>query len=139
MTTYAVNIGEKSFRVELIRRDAEMLTFNIGGNTYEVAVSACLDEIQVQAQSANSPATPRPSASKRSTTNAGQVVAPMPGIVTKLLVKAGDQVNAGQPLLTIEAMKMENSINSPCSGVVRKVCVEIGREVMGQQELVLIG
>jgi biotin carboxyl carrier protein len=58
-----------------------------------------------------------------------QVVAPMPGKVVRLLVKAGDTVEAGQGLLVIEAMKMQNEIRSPKSGVVERLLAQEGQAV----------
>ena len=58
-----------------------------------------------------------------------QVVAPMPGKVVRLLVKAGDTVEAGQGLLIIEAMKMQNEIRSPKSGVVERLLAQEGQAV----------
>ena len=57
------------------------------------------------------------------------VVAPMPGKVVRLLVKAGDQVEAGQALLVVEAMKMQNEIRSPKSGIVERVVAKEGQPV----------
>ena len=58
-----------------------------------------------------------------------QIVAPMPGKVVRLLVKAGDAVEAGQGLLVVEAMKMQNEIRSPKSGTVERVVVAEGQAV----------
>jgi biotin carboxyl carrier protein len=58
-----------------------------------------------------------------------QVVAPMPGKVVRLLVKAGDAVEAGQGLLVVEAMKMQNEIRSPKSGVVERLLAQEGQPV----------
>ena len=58
-----------------------------------------------------------------------QVVAPMPGKVIRIFVKAGDRVEAGQGLLVIEAMKMQNEIRSPKSGVVERVLAQEGQPV----------
>jgi len=58
-----------------------------------------------------------------------QVVAPMPGKVVRLLVKVGDTVEAGQGLLVIEAMKMQNEIHSPKSGVVERLLAQEGQPV----------
>jgi biotin carboxyl carrier protein len=58
-----------------------------------------------------------------------QVVAPMPGKVVRLLVKAGDAVEAGQGLLVVEAMKMQNEIRSPKSGVVERLHAKEGQPV----------
>jgi biotin carboxyl carrier protein len=58
-----------------------------------------------------------------------QVVAPMPGKVVRLLVNPGDHVEAGQGLLVVEAMKMQNEIRSPKTGTVERVLVKEGQPV----------
>lgn len=58
-----------------------------------------------------------------------QVIAPMPGKVIRLLVKAGDGVEAGQGLAVIEAMKMQNEIRSPKRGRVERVLAKEGQTV----------
>ena len=58
-----------------------------------------------------------------------QVVAPMPGKIVRLLVKAGDKIEAGQGLLVIEAMKMQNEIRSPKSGTVERLLAKEGQPV----------
>jgi len=58
-----------------------------------------------------------------------QVLAPMPGKVIRLLVKAGDRVEAGQGLLVVEAMKMQKEIRSPKSGTVVRLLAKEGQPV----------
>lgn len=58
-----------------------------------------------------------------------QIVAPMPGKVIRLLVSAGDEVEAGQGLLVVEAMKMQNEIRSPKKGKVERLQVKEGQAV----------
>lgn len=58
-----------------------------------------------------------------------QVVAPMPGKVVRVLVKAGDRVETGQGLLVVEAMKMQNEIRSPKGGTVERLHVKEGQLV----------
>ena len=58
-----------------------------------------------------------------------QIVAPMPGKVVRVLVKAGDKVEAGQGLFVVEAMKMQNEIRSPKSGVIERLQVREGQPV----------
>jgi acetyl/propionyl-CoA carboxylase alpha subunit len=60
---------------------------------------------------------------------AGSLVAPMPGTVARVLVIAGEQVSQGQPLLVLEAMKMEHTVTSPAAGVVTDLRVEAGQPV----------
>jgi biotin carboxyl carrier protein len=64
-----------------------------------------------------------------------QIVAPMPGKIVRLLVKAGDTVETGQGLLVVEAMKMQNEIRSPKSGVVERILAEEGQAVNASEVL----
>jgi len=67
-----------------------------------------------------------------------QIAAPMPGKVVRLLVKQGDAVEAGQGLLVVEAMKMQNEIRSPKSGKVEKLLVKEGQAVNAGDTLVWV-
>jgi biotin carboxyl carrier protein len=58
-----------------------------------------------------------------------QIIAPMPGKVVHLLVKAGDDVKAGQGLLVVEAMKMQNEVRSPKTGKVERLLAKEGQPV----------
>ena len=63
--------------------------------------------------------------------NAGPapLIAPMPGLVVRVNVKPGDQVEAGQPLVVMEAMKMENELRSTSAGIVKAVRFQPGAAV----------
>jgi propionyl-CoA carboxylase alpha chain/3-methylcrotonyl-CoA carboxylase alpha subunit len=80
-------------------------------------------------------------ASDRGNSDAGDnrvAVAPMPGAVVAVHVKAGDRVVKGQVLLIVEAMKMENPVLAPADAVVTEVKVELGAGVIANQVLVLL-
>ncbi|MCS4489437.1 biotin/lipoyl-binding protein [Corynebacterium sp. ES2794-CONJ1] len=70
--------------------------------------------------------------------SANAVVAPLAGSVFKVLVEPGDEIEQGQVLLILEAMKMETEITAPNAGVVGAVRVEVGDSVQGGQPLVEI-
>ena len=65
-------------------------------------------------------------------------MAPIHGKVIAILVKVGDPVTADQVVIKLEAMKMENEISSPVSGIVEEVAVSEDTEVAGGQLLMLI-
>jgi len=68
----------------------------------------------------------------------GSVVAPMPGKVLSINVKVGDMIDAGQPILILEAMKMENILNAPSSGIVKEIKVAPGDSANQGDVLVVI-
>lgn len=67
-----------------------------------------------------------------------QIVAPMPGRVIRLLVNAGDEVEAGQGLVVVEAMKMQNEIRSPKKGKVERLQVKEGQNVNAGEILCVV-
>lgn len=69
----------------------------------------------------------------------GRVEPPMPGKILDVLVSAGDEVETGEVLATLEAMKMQSEIEAPRSGTVLSVHVEAGEAVEGHQVLFEIG
>jgi biotin carboxyl carrier protein len=66
------------------------------------------------------------------------ILAPMPGKVVRLLVSAGDAVEAGQGLIVVEAMKMQNEMKSPKAGVVVEIKTKDGATVAAGEILVVI-
>jgi biotin carboxyl carrier protein len=79
-------------------------------------------------------------ASKTSAAAAGPLAvrAPMPGRVVKLLVKPGDQVEPGQGLVIVEAMKMENELKAPQAGTVKELSVAEGQNVESGASLLVL-
>ena len=69
-------------------------------------------------------------------TGTDQITAPIPGVILEVFVKEGDSVQAGAALLKMEAMKMENLINSPRAGKIAKLHVKAGDTVNQGREMV---
>jgi len=67
-----------------------------------------------------------------------QVAAPMPGKVVRVLVEAGQKVEAGQGLVVVEAMKMQNEVRSPQAGTVEQVLAQPGQAVQAGEILAII-
>ena len=66
------------------------------------------------------------------------VKAPLPGVITDIKVAVGDEVQAGDTVVVLEAMKMANNLQAEKSGKVTAVCVKIGESVMEDDALVVI-
>ena len=69
---------------------------------------------------------------------ANAIKAPLPGTITSINVKVGDEVKAGDTLLVLEAMKMANNIEAEKDGKVTAICVKAGQSVMEDDALVVI-
>ncbi|HEX8285029.1 MAG TPA: biotin/lipoyl-containing protein [Pyrinomonadaceae bacterium] len=67
-----------------------------------------------------------------------QIKAPMPGKVVRVLVEAGQTVEAGQPVVVVEAMKMQNELKSPRAGAVAELRAEVGSTVNAGDVLAVI-
>ncbi len=96
----------------------------INGKEYEMDVelmdgSAPSVKAPVQAKPVSAPAAPKAAP----VAAAGATVSPMPGTILKVNVKEGDTVKAGDSVVILEAMKMENDITAPKDGVVKKLFV----------------
>ena len=123
------------------------LTVRVEGRVFDLVVDGAPPGLSVfasgrRAQVAVESAHQRAAASVRAGTKAssvGLVVSPMPGKVVKVLVKEGDDVEPGRPLVVVEAMKMENELVAEIAGTVQKVYVQPGDAVEGGARLVLIG
>ncbi len=104
--------------------------------------------IQLQAEAAAAPkaapaapkAAPQPAPAaapaQKPAAGASAVTAPLPGTVTKVLVAVGQQVKAGETVLTMEAMKMENNITAETAGTVKAILVQPGAQVQSGDALV---
>ncbi len=119
----------------------------LNNRTYEVEVEAgkamLLDEYEAyapapaEAPAAAAPA-PAPAPAPVSLASGEPVAAPMPGNIVRVDVKQGDTVKAGQILIILEAMKMQNEIVAPKDGTVAQVVVKTGDKVDTGAALVVL-
>lgn len=106
----------------------------------DLPVQAATDETAAAAPApAATPAAPAAPAAKGAAGAGTPVKAPLPGVVTKVLVSAGQTVKKGETVLVLEAMKMENNITAECDGSVTGICVAAGDSVMEGTVLLTIG
>ena len=113
----------------------------LNGKTYEaeveeVGVGASVAPVVTTVQAA--PQASAPVAKKPVTANGEKVLSPFPGLIKNLLVAEGATVKKDQPILVLEAMKMDNDITAPCDGVV-SFQVAKGANVESDAVLAVIG
>ena len=77
-------------------------------------------------------------ASKAAVNKNNAVKAPLPGVITDIKVAVGDEVQVGDTVVVLEAMKMANALQAEKAGKVNAICVKIGESVMEDDALVVI-
>src|SRR6266567_2274196 len=145
---YDVTIAERTYRVELLRADSgwqckldgrpvpldvistqdNVLSILVEGKTYEVKQESTATEAGIVVGHERFSASVRDPRSFRSRRRAGaaelgvkKITAPMPGKVVRLLAAVGTEVELGQSVIVIEAMKMQNELKAPKKGVIKKL------------------
>ncbi len=132
-----VKVGEKTYEVRLIDVDSDPDTgeylFEMNGELIRVKATDVVKGGDTVS------AGPPPQIKKAKPTLdavSGGVTAPMPGKIVRVLVQPGDNVEAGQVVVILEAMKMENELSVLSKGTVKQVAVDPGDSVQGGQLLV---
>ena len=118
---------EKTYRCELLHYDAAdlKLSLKVNGRIMAVNVDGPLQRLVQQLGFATTAAT-----------SEADITAPMPGLILSIAVGEGDAVEAGTPLLVLEAMKMENVIKATGPGTIKAVHITQGQAVDKRQLLI---
>ena len=161
---YEITIDEKNYRVELNRVDGrwdcrldgkpveidavltrrDVLSILIHGKAYEIKRERSATDLHLWVGSARYGVQLRDPRSLRSRAGADdgkgprKLLAPMPGKIIRVLAPENSAVEAGQGVLVVEAMKMQNEIKSPKKGVVRKMVATEGANVNAGDVLAVV-
>ena len=146
MSEYVVRIGGREYRAEVRELTPEHATIDVDGREYRIDLvqlgrRAAADAVAQPAPAGVSAPVVSPVAvthAPRAAAGDEAVRAPMPGLVLGIKVKEGEKVHAGQVLLLMEAMKMENAIQAPYAGTVSRVLVREGDSIGEGDRLVEI-
>ena len=117
----------KAYRCELVSHDATDLkvSLKVNGRSFTAEIAGPLQQLVKQLGFATTAATAD-----------NDITAPMPGLILSIAVAEGDTIEAGTPLLVLEAMKMENVIKATAPGTVKAVHVTQGQAVDKRQLLI---
>ena len=139
----------KNYNYKINGKDYQVAINNIDGNLADVTVNGVSYQVEMQ----NTPVQPIVSEPKAAVfsfastpkiqapaTNIGKSVkAPLPGVIISIKVNVGDTIKAGQVVATLEAMKMENDLESEYNGTVTAINVSQGESVLEGATIVTIG
>lgn len=132
---YVVTLNGKNYEVEVNETDA----FVTGVSVVPTVAAPVPAPAAPAAPAASAPAAPAPQAAPKAAAADGtQVKAPMPGTILSIKAPAGTTVKAGDVIVVLEAMKMENDIVAPCAGVVKQILVQNGASVNTDDVLAVI-
>ena len=117
----------------------DLIDLEIDGTRREHRIHQVGAEVYVDASDGSSALTEVPRfGDPEKVAPAGSLLAPMPGLVLRVLAEVGAVVTAGQPLLVLEAMKMEQTVSAPASGVVAELRAKAGEQVSTGQVLAVL-
>ncbi|MFO7895745.1 MAG: biotin/lipoyl-containing protein [Candidatus Cloacimonadales bacterium] len=139
MKTYKFKINKDKYKAKILEYKGDSIVVEVNNGTYYVEVEHEETKTPKLVRSQKTVATPSLNSKPKAVAGAGSVLAPIPGQIHSLLVKEGDSVQIGDPILILEAMKMESEINATSSGKISKIAVSQGENVQEGQVLVEIG
>jgi len=149
MKNYKFTINGNKYSVDIVDIEDQVATVEVNGTPYQVEL-----EMEVKKPvSASKPVVkvstpPTPHAAPKTATvpqaavapsGASVIKSPLPGVILDLFVKVGDAVKAGDHLVKLEAMKMENLIDADHEGVVKEIRVQRGDSVMEGDVMIIVG
>lgn len=138
----------KKFKYIIDGKEYTVEIGNIVDNIAQVIVNGEDFNVEIEAEPKpekkpvlNKPVANEPEEESQSATNVNTdqaVKAPLPGVITDILVHVGDEVKAGDTVVVLEAMKMANNIEAEKDGKVTAICIKQGESVMEDTPLVVI-
>ncbi len=145
MPEYKITVNDRTYTVDLGRILDDTVDVTLDGKTYRIKVEAPMKKssktpvINRHRQVLNPAEVPDRTSAPGTATGPGDVIAPLPGLILKILVKEGDDVTKGQPVAIMEAMKMENEIESPVSGKVGEILASEGESILENAVIMKVG
>lgn len=150
MKKYQYKVQGVDYDVEIEEVEGNIAKVNVNGIPFEVELkqpinpTSSLNKVKVEAPKpvAKAPAAAPAAAPAPTPAPAGAgtaIKSPLPGTITDVKVNVGDKVNAGDVVLVLEAMKMQNNIESETTGTVTSIAVKQGDSVMEGSVLLTIG
>ncbi|MDP4290594.1 MAG: biotin/lipoyl-containing protein [Bacteroidota bacterium] len=147
MKKYKFTINGNHYEAQINNIEDNIAEIEINGTMYTVELDKTIETAPKTPKLVRSISVPStdsvPSVAKTSSPGSpkgsGTIKSPLPGVILDIFIKEGDHVKIGQRLLTLEAMKMENNIDSDKEGLVVSIKKKKGESVMEGDILIVIG
>ena len=140
MKEFSFKINGVEYKTAVKEIEGGMTEVTVNGKTYQVETEKKAAPVKVAAPKAAPAAAPKAApAAAAAPANGVKVTSPLPGSIIKVLVSEGQAVKKGDTLLTLESMKMENTIAAECDGTVKQIAVTAGQNVMQDDLLMVLG
>jgi len=144
MKKFNFTIHGNKYEVEIQSVEENIAEVEVNGSVYKVEVDKVIQTSKtpklVRAQATPNIADVKiASSSSGGSTSVGGIKSPLPGVVLSIHIKVGETIKIGQKLMVLEAMKMENNIDSDKDGIVKSIKVNQGDSVMEGDLLIEIG
>ena len=130
-----VKINDKTYTVEIEDLNARPIVAVVDGERFEIMPENSEQPKVTREASAGAKSAPKRVEGPVAASSEKSLHAPLPGTITEIFVKPGDEIESGQVVLVIEAMKMKNSIRSTREGKVSAVLATAGQTVTHKQPL----
>ncbi|MFN1834294.1 acetyl-CoA carboxylase biotin carboxyl carrier protein subunit [Balneola sp. MJW-20] len=115
---YLLRMGTKLYQIDNVSYEGSVIEFSLNGDWHQVQIrdeqELLLDKLGFKTGAAAAE---------------GLLKAPMPGKILDIMVHEGDEVKKDQPLVILEAMKMENELKAPVDGVIESISAEVGQSL----------
>ena len=135
MKDFKFKIRGNTYNVEIIDVEKNIAKIEVNGTPYVVEIENEIKTSKTPTLVRKKPKLEKPK-KPESASKLSQIKAPLPGNILEIKVKVGDEVNKGDTLLVMEAMKMENNILADTNGKVSKILVNTGDAVL-QNDLLI--
>ncbi|RPJ16967.1 MAG: biotin/lipoyl-binding protein [Desulfobacteraceae bacterium] len=142
---YKINVENMNLEIEVGELTGGTARIKINGKPYNITIEKCnsliggIDTAPVNPSVFSKPEMSAPTVKKPAPAGADYISAPIHGLILDVPVKVGEKVEAGDTVVVIEAMKMENNIVSELSGTVREIKVQKGAHVKTGELIMIIG
>jgi len=136
MKDFKFKIHDNNYKVRVLSHEGNMINIEVNGTSYTVKMKEEIRQTKTPTLVRSASKRPAEPLKVNPASHKTKIFSPLPGSIMAINIKVGDQINEGDSLLVLEAMKMENNIIAEKGGVVTAIHVSAGQQVL-QNDLLI--